>query len=324
MRWNARARRWALGTAAIGVAALAGVAAFHHISTARERRSYPPPGRLIDAGGYRLHIYCVGGGGPTVLFESGYGMTSNAWALVQPSVARLTRACSYDRPGYGWSDEPPDSRTGMRAVEDLHHALANGRIAGPYVVVGHSMGGGQVRLFASRYSREVAGMVIVASGNEDSPPSVDDSMDRMIQVIAALSPTGLPRLIGVLFKPSFAADYAAELRRYLPARAAESELTFLAQTRHARAMARETRAARATALELRKARDFGDLPLVVLSERPAMPANHEAARVEDQLQDEMSRWSRRGKHIRVDSGHMILLEKPGVIVDAVRAVLEAN
>jgi len=327
-----RLRRAAVVLAAsVLLIAIAG-SIYQAVATARERRLFPLLGRLVDAGGYRLHVYCMGADSPTVVFESGFGMSSNAWALVQPAVARLTRACSYDRPGYGWSDEAPDPRTGTHAVEDLYRMLANAGIPGPYVLVGHSMGAGQVRLFASRYPKDVAGLVIVASGNEDwrtrnpSAGSEDEAMDRLIQVIAALSPTGLPRIIGVLFRPSMAADYAADLRKYLPRRAAESEITFLAQSKHARAMADEIRATRATEAELRKARNFGDIPLIVLSEKWVLPANPErrdieASRIEDELQAEMSRFSRRGTHVRVESGHLIPLEKPEVIVDAVRTIL---
>jgi pimeloyl-ACP methyl ester carboxylesterase len=194
------------------------------------------------------------------------------------------------------------------------------------------MGGGQVRLFASRYPMEVAGLVIVASGHEDwrtrnpSATPEDESMDRLVLAIAWLSPTGLPRLFGMLFQPSMAAEYAAVLRKWLPERAYNSEITYLAQTNHAQAMADEIRAMRTTESELRRARDFADIPLIVLSERWMLPEKPEtrdieAARIEDELQQEMSRFSRRGKHIRIDSGHLIPLEKPEAVIDAVRMVL---
>jgi len=308
---------------------------FQFIATARERRAFPPVGRLVDAGGYRLHVHCLGTGSPTVVFESGFGMSLNAWALVQPAVARFTRACSYDRPGYGWSDRPPDPRTGTRVAKDLHRALTNAAIPGPYVLVGHSMGGGQVRLFASQYPKDVVGLVIVASGHEDwrtrNPAAgpEDESMDRLIQMIAWLSPTGLPRLFGMIFRPSMAADYAADLRKYLPTHAYESEITFLAQSKHARAMADEIRAMRATEAELRQARDFSDIPLIVLSEKWVLPEKPEprdieAARIEDELQEEMALFSRNGQHARVDSGHLIPLEKPKAVIDAVRTVLRED
>jgi hypothetical protein len=182
MTWNLRRLR--VGSSVVAgslVLLLASGFLFQFLATERERRAFPPVGRLVDAGGYRLHLYCLGTGDPAVVFESGFGMSLNAWALVQPAVATLTRACSYDRPGYGWSDKPSNPRTDIRAAEDLHRAL------------GHSMGGGQVRLFASRYPTEVAGLVIVASGHEDwrtrnpSAPPEDESMDHLFQAIAWLS-----------------------------------------------------------------------------------------------------------------------------------------
>jgi pimeloyl-ACP methyl ester carboxylesterase len=333
MTWNLRRLR--IGSSVVAgslLLLLGGGFLFQYLATERERRAFPPVGRLVDAGGYRLHLYCLGKGSPAVIFESGFGMSLNAWALVQPAVATLTRACSYDRPGYGWSDKPSDPRTGIRAAEDLHRALANAGIPEPYLLVGHSMGGGQARLFASRYPTEVAGLVIVASGHEDwrtrnpfAPPE-DESMDHLFQAIAWLSPTGLPRLFGMLFQPSFAADYVADLRTWLPERAYKSEITFLAQSKHAQAMADEIRAMRAIESELRRARDFGDIPLIVLSEKWPLPERAEtrdieAARIEDELQEEMSRFSRRGKHVRIDSGHLIPLEKPAAVIDAVRMVL---
>lgn len=305
---------------------------YQAVATARERQRYPPIGRLVDGGGYRLHLYCLGMGSPTVVFESGFGMSLNAWALVQPAVARFTRACSYDRPGYGWSDKPPDPRTGMRAAEDLHRALGNASILGPYVLVGHSMGGGQARLFASRYRSDVAGIVIVASGHEDwriRNPAVgaeQDGIDRFIRLAAFLSHVGLSRLLGVLFRPAMAQEYVVDLRKYLPPRAAESEIAYLAQAKHVQAMADEIRTTPETEAQLRSARDFGDIPLIVLSERwvfsekPSV-REREAARIEDELQTELSRFSRKGKHVQVNSGHLIPLEKPDVIVEAIREVL---
>ena len=332
LRFRGIRRAALIGCASLLVIMAAG-SIYQAIATAREQRLYPPPGRLADAGGYRLHIYCTGEGSPAVIFESGFGMSSNAWALVQPQVAKFTSACSYDRPGYGWSDEPPQPRTGIAEAADLHRMLANAGVSKPYVLVGHSMGGGQVRLFASRFASDVAGLVIVASGHEDwrarnpaATPFEDDGLDLLIHAVAVLSPTGLPRVIGGLFRPAVAAEYAADLRKYLPPSAAESEITFLAQSKHARAMAAEIRATPQTEGSLRHARDFGDTPLIVLSEKwifagTPSPREAEAARIEDELQSEISRFSRRGKHVRVDSGHLIPLEKPDAIVSAIREIL---
>ncbi len=164
-------------------------------------------------------------------------------------------------------------------------------------------------------------MVLVAASHEDwrtrnpTAGNEEDRADRFVRIAAFLSHIGLSRLLGVLFRPAMAVEYAADLRRYLPTRAAESEIAYLAQAKHVQAMADEVRAMRATEAQLRAARNFGDIPLIVLSERWMFSENHdaserEAARVEGELQTELSRFSRNGKHIRVDSGHLIPLENP--------------
>jgi pimeloyl-ACP methyl ester carboxylesterase len=129
--------------------------------------SIAPIGRLIDAGGHRLHINCTGEGSPTVVMESGALDLSLVWALTQPKVAQFTRACSYDRAGYAWSDAGPQPRTMAQIAYELHTALANAGEKGPYVLVGASLGGAIVRVFANTYPNDVSGMVLVDSIHEN-------------------------------------------------------------------------------------------------------------------------------------------------------------
>jgi pimeloyl-ACP methyl ester carboxylesterase len=124
------------------------------------------PGQFVWIGQHRLHVYCQGQGSPTVIFESGLGGTSLDWSLVQPDIARHTRACVYDRAGYGWSDRGPAPRSSRRIVAELESLLGYSSIAGPYVLVGHSFGGLNVQLFAKRNPERVAGMVLVDSSHE--------------------------------------------------------------------------------------------------------------------------------------------------------------
>lgn len=126
-----------------------------------------PPGRMVDVGGRRLHLLCVGAGSPTVVFESGLGEGSYAWALVQPAVGRQYRACSYDRSGIAFSDPDPAPRSVAGLVSDLHELLGRSGERGPYLLVGHSLGGLFVRRYAMRYPDEVAGLVLVDSSHED-------------------------------------------------------------------------------------------------------------------------------------------------------------
>ena len=101
----------------------------------------PPPGKLVDIGGYQLHINCTGKGSPTVILEAGLGGDSRSWHEVQPEIAEFAQVCSYDRAGLGWSDPGPKPRTSQQIVKELHRLLAKADIQSPYVLVGHSFGG---------------------------------------------------------------------------------------------------------------------------------------------------------------------------------------
>ena len=122
---------------------------------------------LVDVGGRELYLTCQGEGSPTVVMESGGRGHSGGWNLVQPSVASFTRVCAYDRAGTGRSESVPPNDTAQAIADDLHSLLANAGIDGPYVMVGHSLGGILVRVFANRYLNEVAGMVLVDTGHGD-------------------------------------------------------------------------------------------------------------------------------------------------------------
>jgi len=117
-----------------------------------------PLGKLVDVGGYRVHLYCTGTGSPTVVIV-GAGFSFN-WGLVQPEVARFTQVCSYDHSGIGWSESGPKDSCSLR-VSEVHTALKKVGITGPYVLVGHSLGGLVARVYAGQYPDEVAGMVFV-------------------------------------------------------------------------------------------------------------------------------------------------------------------
>ena len=134
-------------------------------------------------------MLCMGAGSPTVVMETGLNSSSRTWRVVQPAVAQVTRTCSYDRAGIGTSDPDPRTkaarRTSRTIVEDLEVLLRTAAISGSYVMVGHSLGGAYVRLFATRHPRDVIGMVLVDSSHEDqatrlsatgyTPPAEPDS-----------------------------------------------------------------------------------------------------------------------------------------------------
>ncbi len=158
-----------LNVVAVAILVLFGLPAVTPCQTSNVR-SYPAPGRLIDIGGYKLHINCSGKASksnPAVILLHGLGDFSFDWALVQPEIARYARVCSYDRAGQAWSDPGPKPRGPLKAANELHVLLMNAGIRPPYVLVGHSWGGLIARVYASQYPKEVAGMVLVDSTHED-------------------------------------------------------------------------------------------------------------------------------------------------------------
>lgn len=138
---------------------------------------YLLPGDAVNVAGHRLNLYCMGSGGPTVVFDSGWEDWAPAWIIVQPAVARWTRACSYDRAGSGFSDPGPMPRTSVRIADELHAALHAAHIPGPYILVGHSFGSYNMRTFADRYMPEVAGLVLVDGEDGDVEPAAQRKKD---------------------------------------------------------------------------------------------------------------------------------------------------
>src|SRR6185503_8412954 len=132
-----RVLKWLFGAFILLVITGAG---YQLVGMVLDRMHYPPPGQMVDVGGHRLHLYCIGKGSPTVVLEAAAPGWSIYWSLVQPEVAKVTRVCAYDRAGLGWSERGPLPRTGYRMAQELHRLLDRAGIAGLYILVGHSLG----------------------------------------------------------------------------------------------------------------------------------------------------------------------------------------
>src|SRR5688572_24745685 len=155
-----------LGASLAGILGLALVGyIYESMAEAADAKAYPPPGELVDVGGYRLHINCTGTGSPIVVIDAGQGDWSTSWGSVQHEVAKTTRICTYDRAGMGWSEAGPLPRDAAQFAKELHTLLQNANVPGPYVMVGHSLGGASVRVFVHDYTSEVAGVVLIESMN---------------------------------------------------------------------------------------------------------------------------------------------------------------
>jgi pimeloyl-ACP methyl ester carboxylesterase len=160
---------------------------------------YARRGQLVSAQGARLNLYCTGTGAPAVVFDSGWEDWAPVWAIVQPAVAKWTRACSYDRAGAGFSDAGPMPRTSVRIADELHSALHNAGIKGPYILVGHAFGGDNVRTFAVRHMPETAGLVLVEADASSrlSEHTRVSTETRVSKCRSSVTPVASPALTSV-------------------------------------------------------------------------------------------------------------------------------
>ncbi len=164
-----RSRRLVLyPVVAVMVLSAAG-AGYETVREAMDSAGHLTSGQLVSVGDHRLHIDCTGTGTPTVILESGLGEPGVMMAgWIQPAVAARTRVCSYDRAGRGDSDAAPGVQDGLAIASDLHRLLANAKVPGPYVLVGHSSGAVYVKVFAHQYPAEVAGLVLLDAQPSDA------------------------------------------------------------------------------------------------------------------------------------------------------------
>jgi len=163
----------------------------------RDARLQPAPGKLVAVRGYRLHLFCKGSAGPTVVIEQGAGELSRFWWPIQDEVSEFARVCTYDRAGFGWSDATRQGRTIEDRAEDLHLLLGNAGVAGPYILVAHSYGGMIVRSYTTKYRSEVAGLVLVDTPEETSIFD-RDVLDFYAKVRIANCVAGLAARFGIL------------------------------------------------------------------------------------------------------------------------------
>lgn len=286
----------------------------------------PPPGRLVDVGGHRLHVWCTGSGAPTVVLEAGWGGTAFDWGHVQPSVAQFTRVCSYDRAGMGYSDTGPKPRTSRRIVDELAVLIERSPVQGSVVIVGASAGGWSARLFASTHEERVAGMVLVDARHEDHDrrlAAVGFSADPpwIARVVTALAYVGIARGLG--FTPGPALDSIAQpVRRFAAATAFRSSA--FATT------ADEMRNADESARQVAASRHELTMPLIVVSaggrRGPAgRPRNDQAVELLEALQrDQLTLSSRSCQVVANQSGHEVWFEQSQVVVEAIRTTVEAS
>jgi pimeloyl-ACP methyl ester carboxylesterase len=317
-----------LAIAALGLAGLL-VAGWlwERTCEARQARACPPPGRMIDVGGRRLHLRCLGDGpGPTVVIEQGAGAASFFWWDVQDRIAAFARVCAYDRAGYGWSDAAPGRRSLRERVVELRRLLERAGVPGPYVLVGHSYGGPMISLFARDYPQDVAGLVFADTPDleEVFGPDYQAVTRRVhqtsVRIMRFATRFGLFRLMGLMGGRSslthgLSAQARAAARATRRASAWDAALDDLRSLWTAPAADRQSLAPGS----------LGALPVAVISHGQAFPGP--LALLERGFEAGQARLmalSSNSQRIRLPgAGHLVQIDAPDAVVDAVHRVWAA-
>lgn len=315
--------------ALIVLATISGV--IYEVSGRRQAaREFPPPGKLVDIGGRRIQLDCRGAGSPTVVFESGLDMSGSlSWALVQDEIAKTTRACTYSRAGIMWSDPTNLHQNGKSIAEDLHTTLSKAGEHGPFVLVGHSLGGPYIMTYTKFFGQEVAGLVFVDASHPDQMnlsngevPTELKLMEFRNRLSAALNWAGVVRAVTATDKglPNRAEWVNQAVKAY--------------RSTSLDSMFKEKDASEETLTEAGTFRQLGNRPLFVLTAMARFSdqiiANWKLTaeqaknyrKIGMQMQDELAAWSSQSQHQLVpDASHYIQFDRPEVVIAAVRSVV---
>ncbi|MGE3508703.1 MAG: alpha/beta fold hydrolase [Vicinamibacterales bacterium] len=287
----------------------------------------PPPGQLVDVGGFRLHLYCTGAGAPTVVIDAGAGSWSVQWGWVQQAAAQGGgTVCTYDRAGLGWSDVSPRPRRTAVMAEELHTLLHTAGVAPPLILAGHSLGAWNVRAYQARYPEEVAGLVLLDGAHEQQwtrlPPiawqltKMSATATRARAATAAATPEAdIADAAFLRSVPTFKDAYVASMQR------GSTYETIAAETELADVSADDVPRSRAASL--------GGLPLVVLSAGDSFgafagaPIPRDAANaIWRDLQGELAALSAKTVHIVLPKAHHRLYESDAQgAADAIRRAM---
>ncbi len=294
---------------------------YEHLGRRAAMRDFPPPGRLVEFDGKLSHIHCIGQGSPTVVLEAGLDTDgSQTWTPIQSQIAETTRVCSYDRAGILWSEPRAEPRDANRAADELQRLLRAAGETPPYVLVGHSLGGLLVRVYAHRFPAEVAGVVLVDGSHPRQFERYPEPVRQMLARVDSMRPSRLTARLAFTFgvarlrTPAPKAPPRAFLWRSIP------------YGYYGEVAARDAMSAQAE-----EAGSLGDRPLVVLTAGKASPmpgvSDSVLAEFYDTwvaLQTELAALSTNSIHRVVEgSSHYIHEDSPDAVVEAIGQVVES-
>lgn len=330
----------------LAFAAVLGVI-YQAVGKRRDLKRHPPPGKLIDLGTHRLHLWDAGqpsaSGSPTILLEAGLMSTVLSWNEVRDELVKSHRVVSYDRAGLGWSDAGPNPRVIDRLVDELHVLLERAAIPPPYVLVGHSFGGLTMPLFAARYPNETVGIVLVdpVAPAEWNPPSEQDRkrvdigsrvcrraslLARMgvIRFIAFLLTSGARKLADYFVRlisrgtPAGSGNVSSPLFWNLPANERAMTGVFWVQEKFCTTIASQLENLLGAAARVAELGNFSDKPVAILS-ASSIPSH----RLEEHIA--MARRLPNGRHIlAAKSSHWIMQDQPELVIEAIEEIMQSS
>lgn len=290
-----------------------------------EKYDVPPPGQLIDIGGYKLHVNSQGDGSPSVVVDVGVGAWSIFWNDIQKELTKTTRVVTYDRAGYGWSDPSPFPRTVKEIAEELHALLQAANILPPYVLVGNSFGGYTIRVFADLYPEDVVGIVLVESAHERQwqvlPPAVIMLVEKTLSDLkgaSRLSRAGQMKIEEIEPSPSLSDELQPAYR------------ATIIQPKYHEAFYGEMAVLDMTSRQVAATKPLGNMPLAVVTAEnsfgqfagiPNFPVE-ECNQKWMKLQSELTNLSSNSKQfLSKEATHKIQIDDPKIIVEAVQHVV---
>ncbi len=325
-------RRIALTLLGIFVLIVIAGSIYEAIGRRNAAREYPPPGKMVDIGGRRIQLDCRGSGSPVVVFESGLDLNGSlSWSMVQDSVAKVTRACTYSRAGIMWSDPHDGPLNSDTVAEDLHAVLKQAGEQPPFVLVGHSLGGPYIMTYTKNYGRDVAGLVFVDASHPNQAQkfktNASSGQPLLYKAAAALARTGVVRAAIPFFHSVVCAPHQ-------PVHSIQAMEAYASTSLDA--VLKESDAFDQTLAEAGSFRSLGDRPLFVLTAMAPISTNALTAmkltpeqgrkrkEIWKQLHDDEASWSSKSWHQLVpDSDHFIQFDRPDVVTAAVLSVVNS-
>lgn len=274
------------------------------------------PGQLVDVGTHKLHIHCVGSGAPTVLIDSGIGGFSLEWHTVQNEVGKYNRVCAYDRAGYGYSQIGPMPRTSDKISNELYTLLEKSGEQGPFLMVGHSFGGYNIRYFARQYPELVAGFVLV----DASHPSQFDTLEFK-RTGYKPKPVKKHNIQIRMIRPVIAPNFPQEVKQqaFVLMQSPKAKTTLLNEMDYMEVSAHKLNA---------QMHERFNFPITVITRgKRVWPQNELGDQREERwfkLQAELTNISTQARHVfAMNSGHVVHIDEPMLVASEIMTTVDA-